>query len=151
MSDKNQLAVRNISIDQSIEGILKTGKTGSRSLMNFVAFLKVKTGKDAKGIKGDSLKQLIGADKLKSLRADFNAQKGLFHVWSAKVDALTSGDPAMRKSTTINMGANGVVGVTVRKRFVNDPGLNAVALELAAAKARIAELEKAALPAPAVA
>jgi hypothetical protein len=150
MSDTNStLAVRTIGVDENIKPILKTSKSGSLSLMNFVAFIKAQTGKDVKGIKGDALKQLVGVEKLKTLRATFNATKGAFHVWSAKVDALTAGDPSMRKSTTINMGKSGAIGVTVRKRFVNDPAVNAVSLELAAAKARIAELEAAAVPAKA--
>lgn len=153
MQDKNTaikalvLGTQSIPLDAAVANVLNE----KGALTKASAYLCEKAG--VSPIKGEKMKDLkvrIGADKAKGILATFNANKLAFHVWSAKVDALSAADPTMRKTVRVVSGKHGVIGINVQKRFVADAGVSmVVAAENAQLKARIAALEAAALALPA--
>ncbi len=146
----SQLVTVNNSIPSEVSAILKPNGVP----MKATQFLAAKGGvKLVKGMKLKELKELVGKDKAKTILAEFNANKGAFHVWSSKVAALAVNDPSQRKETRVVINDKGVMlGTNIKTRFVKDATTTAAVTALNAANAKIAELEArfAALTAPAV-
>lgn len=147
MSNEKQIVVagETLAFPSAVAAIIKSNGTK----MNKKQYLCAQNGIDAasvKKVKMSALVERVGKDKAKAQLKTFAVSLRDFYVHSAKVTALASADPDLRKDARILFSKKGEYrGINTMFRYVNAPKMSAAAATIAELRAENEALKQAAL------